>query len=408
MAVKLAHERGMELHAWVWVFAAANQPHNLLLNQPEDYLGPVLSQRHHWAITNRRGEVFDYGPENRKAFLDPANPNVKNYVLSILAEIVNNYDVDGIHLDYIRYPFQDLQGHKTFGYSTISRQKFQELTGVDPITIYPDHHLWATWNDFRIKQVNNFVQTASTIIKQKRPDIIISTAVFAIPKSQRLLTIQQDWETWADNQWVDLIVPMTYVETTSDLEKITQPLLYDDYLESTLILPGIRLLNLPDLVAVDQVQLLRNIPVNGYALFAAENLNGNLETIFNRTQGSGVVTKKQPLPLRQPFQAASIRYQHLQREWALLFANNQLAIAPTDWQEFTQKSEELSKTLNLLAQEPSLKNLLSTQLALSSLRREFSEAMAQHQKTQSYQVIVWSNHLTTIERLLNYGERQIF
>ncbi|TVQ55194.1 MAG: hypothetical protein EA366_11075, partial [Spirulina sp. DLM2.Bin59] len=43
-AVKLAHERGMELHAWVWLFAAANQRHNAVMGQPPDYLGPVLTR----------------------------------------------------------------------------------------------------------------------------------------------------------------------------------------------------------------------------------------------------------------------------------------------------------------------------------------------------------------------------
>ncbi|HEY9798009.1 MAG TPA: family 10 glycosylhydrolase, partial [Leptolyngbyaceae cyanobacterium] len=52
-AVKLAHERGMELHAWVWLFAAANQRHNALLNQPANYPGPVLAAHPDWAIVNR-------------------------------------------------------------------------------------------------------------------------------------------------------------------------------------------------------------------------------------------------------------------------------------------------------------------------------------------------------------------
>lgn len=58
-AVKLAHERGIELHAWVWIFAAANQRHNTLLNQPLDYPGPVLATHPDWAIFDKQGLLFD-------------------------------------------------------------------------------------------------------------------------------------------------------------------------------------------------------------------------------------------------------------------------------------------------------------------------------------------------------------
>lgn len=104
-AVKLAHERGMELHAWVWLFAAANQRHNALLNQPANYPGPVLAAHPDWAIVNRQGRLFDQN--TKKAFLDPANPEVRRYLMALLEEIVTRYAVDGIQLDYIRYPFQD-------------------------------------------------------------------------------------------------------------------------------------------------------------------------------------------------------------------------------------------------------------------------------------------------------------
>ncbi|MCK7484412.1 MAG: family 10 glycosylhydrolase [Bacillus subtilis] len=42
--------------------------------------------------------------EHNGYFLDPANPQVQQYLLNILAEIANNYEVDGINIDYIRYP----------------------------------------------------------------------------------------------------------------------------------------------------------------------------------------------------------------------------------------------------------------------------------------------------------------
>ncbi|MEL7407020.1 MAG: family 10 glycosylhydrolase, partial [Cyanobacteria bacterium J06558_2] len=148
-AVKLAHERGMELHAWVWTFAAVNQRHNTILNLPRTYLGPLVSKHPDWAITDHQGSRFHYN--SGKVFLDPANPEVREYLLSLITEIAANYEVDGIHLDYIRYPFQSPTGEITYGYGQAAREQFQKLTGHDPIKLDPTHPLWQKWTQFRIE-----------------------------------------------------------------------------------------------------------------------------------------------------------------------------------------------------------------------------------------------------------------
>ncbi|MEA5467286.1 glycoside hydrolase family 10 protein, partial [Spirulina sp. 06S082] len=121
-AVELAHERGMELHAWTWIFAAANQRHNQILRQPQNYLGPVLTQHPNWVGTDAQGNPFQVN--TKKAFFDPANPELRAYLLRLLDEIATKYDVDGIQLDYIRYPFQDPNRGLNYGFGAASRQAF--------------------------------------------------------------------------------------------------------------------------------------------------------------------------------------------------------------------------------------------------------------------------------------------
>ncbi len=406
-AVKLAHQRGMELHAWAWIFAAANQRHNQILNQPVDYLGPVLSIRPDWGITDKKGNLFDYSSGYKKAFFDPANPRVQNYLLSLLEEIATNYDVDGIQLDYIRYPFQDPRVNQTFGYGKSSRWLFKQMTGVDPIEMKPNHPLWSQWTGFRSRQVDNFVLAASERLKEKRPDLILSAAVFPMPREERLFRLQQHWEKWVQNEWVDIIVLMTYALDTDNLEEKTQPLFSESMEGSALLLPGIRLLNVPDPVTVDQVQLLRDLPAGGYALFAAENFTANLQRIFSRTQGSGDSADREPLPHRQPFQVAFARYQALQREWGFLLTKNQLSMEKAVMKDWGRQADFLAEALKQLADEPSTRRLLSAQIALSSFRRQFGNWMVQQRKAQPYQVQAWENRLETLERLLSYGERKV-
>jgi uncharacterized lipoprotein YddW (UPF0748 family) len=403
-AVKLAHDRGMELHAWVWIFAAANQRHNEILNQPTDYTGPVLSRHPDWAVTDKRGRLF--GQNTRKAFLDPANPEVRRYLLALLEEIASRYDVDGIQFDYIRYPFQDPRANQTFGYGQASRQQFEELNGIDPIKVYPgNRQMWQKWTEFRIQQIDSFVATASERLRSQRPDLILSAAVFPLPRQERLQRLQQNWEDWAIRGDIDLMVPMTYALDTDGLRSLAQPILTQPSLSSTLILPGIRLLNLPDIVAIDQIQLLRDLSATGYALFAVENLNGNLRHIFQRTQGNEEPSPDEPLPYRQPLQAAAARYQALQQEWSFLLGNNQLSLPEAVLSEWGEQADRLAESLDRLAANPSRRNLLLAKSTLASFRTQFQKWMEEQAATQPYQIQVWDNRLATIERLLSYGER---
>ncbi len=402
-AVKLAKERNMELHAWVWIFAIVNQRHNTILNLPQDYPGPVLSRHPNWGITDQHGNSFHY--HSGKAFLDPANPGVQRYLSLLLEEIATNYDVDGIHLDYIRYPFQSSTGDYNYGYGMASRQKFKQMTGVDPIDLTVGGDLWSQWTGFRLKQVDNFVSNVSQRLKAKRPELILSTAVFPMPRQERLHKIQQHWEEWVREGSIDLLVPMTYASDTDELYQITRPLFDSFNEEKALLLPGIRLLDIPDIIAVDQMQLLRGMSTEGFALFAAENLNFSLEKILSRTHNSLSKTTE-PLPYRQPFPATLSRYQSLQKEWNFFITNNQGTIDELALREWGDKADELAINLEKLAQKPSKKNLSLAQMNLNSFRRTFSRWLENNQSISSYQKEVWNNRLTTLDRLLNYGEKK--
>ncbi|WP_107666990.1 family 10 glycosylhydrolase [Cyanothece sp. BG0011] len=403
-AVKLAHERNMELHAWVWVFAAANQGHNKVLEQPEDYLGPVLSRHPDWGITDKNGNHFDRGPQFKKAFLDPANPRVQKYLLSLFDEIVRNYDVDGIQFDYIRYPFQQPENNQTFGYSQSSRYLFKEMTGVDPIEISPGHPLWNQWTGFRIRQVDSFVATASTYLKQINPELIISASVFPIEQRDRLFRLQQNWEEWMKQEWVDMIVLMTYALDTGNLEERIK-LAFDDSLPpSALVIPGLRLLKVPDPVTIDQLQFVRHMPISGFALFATENLTPSLQSLLSRIQSPNT---PQPLPYRQPFETALSRYQSLQKEWTFLANKEQLKLDKNSLKQIDAQGKQLEKALEKLAAEPSANNLRIAQQYLRQFQRQFPNWMRSHKQVYSYQVQVWENRLETLNKLLAYGDSKM-
>lgn len=404
-AVKLSRERGIELHAWVWTFAAGNERHNLLVNQPRSYPGPLISAHPDWASYDNRGNLIPRGQD--KPFLDPANSEVRQYLLNVIDEIVTNYDVDGVQLDYIRYPFQDPGAERSYGYGKAAREQFRALTGVDPRQISPRQaELWQKWTQFRVQQVNSFVAEVSQLLRSRRSDLTLSVAVFPMSEHDRIQKLQQHWETWARRGDVDLVIPMTYALESDRFQRLTLPLIANESLGSALVVPGIRLLDLPKAIAIDRIQLLRDQPTLGYALFAAENLTRELESFLNSTQGSTTEQTQSPIPHREPYQSASARYNALQREWSFLLDNNQLLLRDPALQGFNSRSQSLSQALIRLAEQPSARNLQEARQQLQAFRGDFKGWMSSQRLEQAYQVNTWENRLASIELLLSYGERR--
>ncbi len=404
-AVKLAHERGMELHAWVWISATANQRHNTVIGKSTTDLGPILSRYPDWASKDNRGRIWH--ERDRKAYLDPANPEVRSYLLRLIAEIAQNYDVDGIQLDYIRYPFQDPNRNFIFGYGKAARQQFKQQTGVDPIKVTPrSGALWQQWVNFRVHQINSFVAEVSQFLKQQYPDIILSAAVFHHPEQERIWKIQQHWEAWARQGTIDWIVPMTYSLDTNRLRLITEPLTQEKRLGSSLITPSVKLLNIPEIVAIDQIQAVRDLSASGYSIFAVESIGSGLHTFFRQTQGCRQnACKASIIPYREPFAAASDRYLALKREWSYLLTQNQLWMRQPELATFSQHAQELEMALKQLAENPSTQNLNKAERSLVLFRNQFQSSMRLQALEKPYQVRSWDNRLASLDMLLRYGER---
>jgi uncharacterized lipoprotein YddW (UPF0748 family) len=404
-AVKLAHERGMELHAWVWIFATANQRHNTVIGKPTTDLGPVLTAYPNWANKDNRGRTWN--PSDRKAYLDPANPEVRNYLQRIVAEIAQNYDIDGIQLDYIRYPFQDPNRNFIYGYGTAARQIFKQQTGTDPVNVTPrSGALWQQWVNFKVNQVTSFVGEVSQFLKQQHPDVILSVAVFHHPEQERIWKIHQHWELWARQGYVDWIVPMTYSLDTNRLRRIAEPLTHEQRLGSSLITPSVKVLNIPDIVAIDQIQAVRDLSTGGYSIFAFESLRSGLHSFFQQTQGCrGNTCPAAIIPYREPFAAASDRYLALKREWSYLLSQEQLWIRQPELEAFRKQAEELEAALQQLTENPSAQTLAKAQRSLSLFRNQFNTSMRLQALEKAYQVRSWDNRLASLDMLLRYGEQ---
>jgi uncharacterized lipoprotein YddW (UPF0748 family) len=397
-AVKLAHERKMELHAWVWVFGVGNQRHNILVGKPATYVGPVLERNPSWANLERNGRVF--APEG-KTFLDPANPAVQSYLLSLYKEIVTRYDVDGLQLDYIRYPRQEVG--QDFGFGIAARKEFKSLTGVDPINLTPSNaSLWWIWTSFKVQQIDSFVAKVSKEIKQVNPRTIISAAVFPWKSLDRLNKIQQNWEAWVAKGEVDLLVPMTYAPDTSVfLEQGVQPVLLGIAEAPVLLLPGVLIKNLGNAELLDKLQALRDLPAGGYSLFAAEHLRPSFNGALKYLQNDSI------LPYREPFRSALSRYGALKQEWLVLAQSDRIWIKKEDLENWQRQVETIDRALIELNRSPNRNNLTQAQTALEKMSANFDKWMSLENLERRYRVSTWSNRLDAIGAILRFGDRTV-
>jgi uncharacterized lipoprotein YddW (UPF0748 family) len=267
VAIKEAHKRGMELHAWLWVFNVGNAKHNPIIGKDADYPGPVLSSHKFvWALAAQNGSLLP--PKQHEFWLDPSNPEARQYAKDLIVEVVKHYPVDGIQLDYIRYPFN---GKGTeMGFNWLGRQRFEQDTGLSLDRLDDEtREVWIAW---KIAQVSNFVKDISQTVRQMKPELRISAAVYALPKRWRLTAIQQEWETWVANGWVDTLNPMTYVQAAKELAN-NAGYVRESTADQALVYPGLSIRQLDTAGLVEQLDSSRATGTLGTTMFAVAHLD---------------------------------------------------------------------------------------------------------------------------------------
>lgn len=133
------------------------------------------------------------------AWLNPFHPNVQQFMLDLVTEIVTRYDVAGIQLDdHFGLPVQ-------FGYDSYTVQLYKdEHQGVAP----PEDPYEPEWMRWRADKLSAFMQRLSQTVKTAKPDCIVSLS----PNSQGFSyqNYLQDWQTWVEQGWVQELVLQVY------------------------------------------------------------------------------------------------------------------------------------------------------------------------------------------------------
>lgn len=194
--VTKAHNRNIEVHAWVVV----NRVWTSQTPPPQTTPNHVFNTHPEWFSLSSTGSMF-YGDDS---WLDPGHPDVENYHKNVFMEIVQNYDIDGLTLDYIRYP------STSFGYNptAVARYNAEYGTSGNPSTTD------TRWLNWRRDQVTNMVKRIYLEAKAIKPYIKIGAAVWS-PASTGNASYLQNWDQWMSNHWLDYVCPMNYTDNNN-------------------------------------------------------------------------------------------------------------------------------------------------------------------------------------------------
>ena len=201
--VEEGHKRDIKVHTWFQSFYVGNKNPNI---NPTS----ILAQHPEWGNKTKKcadceGATMSVS-EHNGYFLDPANPNVQNFLLELLEEIITEYKPDGINLDYIRYPNSNSRvDMQAWGFSEYARNEFQSIYGVDPVDLTVSDAMWYDWNEYRRGIITNFVKKVGQLGKANKTYI---SAVIFPDIASALATKQQDWRNWSYNDYIDGFTPL--------------------------------------------------------------------------------------------------------------------------------------------------------------------------------------------------------
>ncbi len=226
-AVEEAHKRGLELHAWMNVFEARSS-----------YPGSPSQEHEEWICRDRDGN-----PMTSNLALSPGLEAVREYLLSVAMEIVDNYDIDGLHLDYVRWNeftssqrsrgFARLVEENRYSDGMITEEQIRELQenpggrylydAAHPYSEDPpdsvDGGQFPSWEDWWRWTVTEFVRVLHDSIQAVKPWVRLSVA--ALGKYnwsgwQGYGVVYQDAALWFNEGHIDQLTPMHYHWTTGN------------------------------------------------------------------------------------------------------------------------------------------------------------------------------------------------
>ena len=268
VAVREGHKHGLQVHAYLNALTGRaagiegqckpipepdpGNPRHVLLDHPE------------WIMSDRTGRRLPCPNSEEYVWLSPAFPEVRSRLAAVAADIARRYEIDGIHLDRIRYP------GNAWSWDEASRAEFGKN---------PDKNA-AEWKEYRTALVSRMVRETYDSISAVKPQLVFSAAVWGIYHDKwqwKTLAgktdLMQDYRAWAKEGYMDILVPMTYSRIKARCARIDWGCMLDEHIQGDERETGRQMYIGIDASKgareiVNQIRLARSRGVTGMAIFS--------------------------------------------------------------------------------------------------------------------------------------------
>ena len=288
LLLREAQENSIKVFAWINVLSLGkNDKADILKKYGSSIL--TLDQYKRGSKIDSNAEIDKYYLREDQIFLEPGDPRIEGYILTIINEIINRYPlISGVHLDYIRYPspVPFVPGSRfknfglTYGYGAKNVERFKDKTGLNPLDTLNNEDEYLAWDNWKRQQVTDLVRKISSLVKVKSADLKVSCAV--IPLTERAYTNAfQDWSEWLEEGIVDYVVLMSYTKDNQFAKEIVKSSLGHRGKGKIYIGIGLFLMKNSTDLFFNQYRLIRDLAPDGIVFFSIDDLTDQIIGYLN-------------------------------------------------------------------------------------------------------------------------------
>lgn len=287
LVIHEAHARGISVHAWINThlvgadWGLTPDPDHLTRSRP-DLLGVPrelareLFRMDPWApgyLESLLGYAQAHPDQIEGIYTAPSHPEVSEHLYSVWMDLLDHYDLDGLHFDYVRYP------NPEFDYSRVSLERFKawvtprlsqarqtelEATAQNDPLAYVEA-LPGPWGEFRRLQITELVERIYYGVKKRKPDVLVSAAVFA-NADDAYRSRFQDWRGWLRAGILDVVAPMAYTPDNAEFESQIRTAL--EATEGRRVWAGVGVYRNTYEGTLQKILIARRLGTGGFSLFS--------------------------------------------------------------------------------------------------------------------------------------------
>ena len=262
--IPLAKEKGIRVHAWVntyllWSSRVMPVQKNHILKTNPDWMDQNTQKKINISIEMKK---FNGGKNGIEGFyMAPNHPKVNSYLLTVFNDLIQNYDLDGLHLDYVRFHDSDN------GQNPVALSNFQKEFGIPDLNRLNASQS-SKWNDYRRKAVTDLVRETKNLIQSVKPNISLTAAVKPNLYQARERFFQE-WDVWLAAGYLDKAIVMNYTKDLKDFAANID-IMYDNLPSKyrKKIVMGIATYNQSPKYVIDKIKYTRVTRFNAVSFFS--------------------------------------------------------------------------------------------------------------------------------------------